>query len=217
MKLRNTISICQCLILTELLEDLDGFRGSLEDDTWWWRLEGNGGFTVKSMYKKLELSVGESSVSVEDRRVFTHIWRSSAPSKVIAFSWKLLHDRIPTRVNLRHRQALPPEMLVCCVLCEGIPETTNHLFIRCTFAMDVWRGVWRWLDVLLEIPQNVFLLWEGWNEVVVNNRIHKGFRLIWHAVVWSLWRMRNDRIFKISICGVEEVVEAVKVLSWRCP
>jgi hypothetical protein len=27
--------------------------------------------------------------------------------------------------------------------------------------------------------------------------------------------VRNDRIFNDAICGVEEVVEAVKVLSWR--
>lgn len=67
----------------------------------------------------------------------------------------------------------------------------------------------------LELPPNLFLLWEGLNELVGNNRIRKGFRLIWHAVVWSIWRARNERIFNNSNCGVEEILEAMKVLSWR--
>jgi len=180
-------------LVTALLEDLDGFRGSLKDDAWLWKLDVNGGFMVKSMYKKLErMSVGESLVSAADRRVFTHIWRSLASSKVIAFSWKLLHIRIPTRVNLRHRNVLKLEMSVSCVLFEGNPETSNHLFIHCVFARDEWRDMCRWMEVVFESPHNVFVLWESWKEVVVNKQIRKGFRLIWHAVVWSLWRVHND-------------------------
>lgn len=65
-------------LLTELLEDLESFRGSVEDDICWWRMEGKGVFMVKSMYKKLEvLMLAETTVSV-------------------AFSWKLFHDRIRT-------------------------------------------------------------------------------------------------------------------------
>jgi hypothetical protein len=160
---------------------------------------------VKFMNKKLErMSVGETFASAADRRVFTHIWRSPAPSKVIAFSWKLLHNRIPTRVNLRHRNVLPLEMSVSCALCEGNPETSNHLFIHCVFARDVWRGVCRWLEVVLDSPHNVFLLWESWNEMVVNIKIRK-FGMLWcgvygvcamiesltmQSVVWRRWWRR---------------------------
>jgi len=157
----------------------------------------------------------ESMASIEERRVFSHIWKSPAPSKVVAFSWKLLHDRIPTKVNLWHMQVLPPDTSVSCVLCEGNVELVNHLFIHCEFAMEVWKGVWRWFEVSLELPPNLFLLWEGWNELAGNNRIRKGFCLIWHAVVWSVCKARNERIFNNSNCGVEEILEAVKVLSWK--
>jgi len=67
----------------------------------------------------------------------------------------------------------------------------------------------------MEIPLNMFVLWEDWNVAAGNNRIRNGFRLIWHAVVWNLWKVRNDRIFKNVVCGVEDTVEAVKVVSWR--
>ncbi|KEH29474.1 hypothetical protein MTR_4g037265 [Medicago truncatula] len=58
----------------------------------------------------------------------------------------------------------------------------------------------------------MFLLWEGWNGAARNNKIRRGFRLIWHAAVWSLWRARNDRIFNNSNCDVAEIVEAIKEL-----
>lgn len=103
-------------------------------------ISANGGFSVKSIYKKLEVLMLESTISVEQRRVFTHIWKSSALSKLVTFSWKLLHDRIPTKVNLWHKQVLPPESSVNCVLREGILESADHLFIHCVFATEVWKG-----------------------------------------------------------------------------
>lgn len=51
---------------------------------------------------------------------------------------------------------------------------------------------------------------------MTNKKVRKGYQLIWHAVVWSIWRGRNDRIFNNVICGAVELVEAIKVLSWRC-
>lgn len=48
-----------------------------------------------------------------------------------------------------------------------------------------------------------------------NKKIRKGLRLIWHAVVWSLWMTRNDRIFNNSLHVADELVEDIKVLSWR--
>lgn len=71
------------------------------------------------------------------------------------------------------------------------------------------------LEMTLELPINLFLLWEDWNVAAGSNKIRKGFRLIWHAVVWNLWRVRNDRIFKNAVYRVEDTVEAVKVMSWR--
>jgi len=52
--------------------------------------------------------VFEDNRNVDERRVFHCIWKSLAPSKVVAFSWKLFLDRIPMRVDLQRRNILPP-------------------------------------------------------------------------------------------------------------
>jgi hypothetical protein len=161
----------------------------------------------------------ERSISEEQGRVFSSIWKSlapsiwksPAPSKVVAFSWKPLHDRIPTKVNLAFRHVLPPEASLNCVLCEGMVESVNHLFIHCAFVSEVWQGLLRWLDFTFVSPPH----WECWNGAQTNKKVRRGYRLIWHAAIWSIWRARNDRIFNNLICGVAELVESIKVLSWR--
>lgn len=49
----------------------------------------------------------------------------------------------------------------------------------------------------------------------VKEKTCNGFRMIQHAVVWCIWRARNDRIFNSNMGEVDELAEAIKVLSWR--
>lgn len=46
------------------------------------------------------------------------------------------------------------------------------------------------------------------------NRV-RGLWLIWLTMIWVLWKVRNDKIFKGVTQEVDEVVEVVKVLAWR--
>jgi hypothetical protein len=86
-------------LLIELLEVRE------EEDEWSWELEDNGTFSVRSVYLALgNVFVPETMLSEQELRVLKYIWKSPAPSKVIAFSWKLLRNRIPTRANLAYRR-----------------------------------------------------------------------------------------------------------------
>ncbi|KEH40277.1 hypothetical protein MTR_1g026690 [Medicago truncatula] len=96
-------------LFANLLRDVEGCRLSDEEDRWVWKLEEKGVFSVKSMFKKLENVLGvEDEPRGWERGVFKDIWESPAPSKVVAFSWKLLYDWIPCRRNLAVRIQCPP-------------------------------------------------------------------------------------------------------------
>jgi len=118
-------------------------------------LNVNDRFTVKSMYNKLKVLMLEGrSITEVQMRVFTHIWKSLAPSKVAAFCWKRLHDRISTKANLLHRRVLQLESSLGCVMCTREEESSKHLFLHCEFTRGVWDGIMRWLDFSFISPPN---------------------------------------------------------------
>jgi hypothetical protein len=110
-----------------------------EEDFWRWTLESDGCFSVKSAFMSLskELVIGPILSSFE-LKVFSSIWESPAPSKVVAFSWQLLYDRIPTRDNLLLRGVLPTQSDDLCVWCDDMRESSSHLFLHCKVAFLVW-------------------------------------------------------------------------------
>jgi hypothetical protein len=100
-------------------------------------------------------------------------------------------------------------------MCDEVVESANHLFLHCPTAMKVWDEVMCWLGLLFLTPPNLFVMWDCWDGAFSHKKIRKGVGMIWHAVVWSIWRARNDIIFNNLTRDVEEVVEEIKVMSWR--
>ncbi|WJX14094.1 hypothetical protein P8452_04402 [Trifolium repens] len=122
-----------------LLELLEVFRPSLEEDVWKWLPCEEGEFSVKSSY--LLLSAGLDSDDEGDEVVLNalgQIWSSPAPSKTIAYSWQLLYNRVPTRSNLEVRGVLSLDLPWECLGCVGHVETPLHLFLHCpSFELEV--------------------------------------------------------------------------------
>jgi hypothetical protein len=81
--------------------------------------------------------VNDVRLASMEEKVFHNLWKSVAPSKVIAFSWKRLHDRLITKRNLVHRQVIPVEESRDFVLCVGKEESSVHLFLHCKFCSKV--------------------------------------------------------------------------------
>jgi hypothetical protein len=202
------------------VEEIDGFRFSNLEDRWshgggvW---IPKGGFSVKSAFEApaLELVPGPN-LSLFEENIFGNIWDSLTPSKVIAFSWQLLFDRVPTKENLLLRGVLPPTSDDHCVWCDGVRESSLHLFLHCKVAITVWYEIFKWLGLVIVIPQNLFYLFACLSDAGKNKKVRNGFRLIWHSVIWSIWRARNNHIFNNVVSTPPlELVEEVKVLSWR--
>jgi len=133
---RRSFFVWKSKLLHECRGLLEGVVLTREEDYWHWKPEDGGSFTVRLAYNILEgvLDFVEGLPDNEDM-VFGRLWKSSVPSSVVAFSWKLLLDRIPTKRNLLIQNVANPAISTDCVWCEGVLETSSHLFLHCGMAL----------------------------------------------------------------------------------
>jgi hypothetical protein len=145
-------------LIANLLALLEGFTLGMANDIWWWTPDEGGIFSVSSTYRVLEgVELEDVVLNTLEESVLGGIWKSPAPSKVIAFSWMAFLDRIPTRSNLELRRVLSQEDPRNCVMCGLGEETTTHLFLHCDMAWLFWRLVFDWLGVNFIIPLNLYM------------------------------------------------------------
>jgi hypothetical protein len=101
------------------------------------------------------------------------------------------------------------------VSCAGNVETSTHLFLHCPSAILIWYEVFRWLCVVVVIPPNLFVLFESFRSTAKNARARNDYLMIWHATLWSIWKVRNNTIFLDGSFNPRAIVEDIKILSWK--
>lgn len=157
-------------------------------DRWVWKPEVGGIFSVKSCYASLQkLDSSEGELSTVDKVVFGDLWKCGAPSKALAFSWKLILDRIPSKVNLAKRRLLASEDSKMCVFCGLFDETSIHLFLHCNVISQVWREVMNWMELNFITPPILSINFICWSSAMRSKKSRKGVMVIWHAVIWIIW------------------------------
>jgi len=110
---------------------------------------------------------------------------------------------------------VPPKDLTCCVFCGLVGETETHMFVHCRVVWKIWEELLRWLQGAFIMPPNLFTHWACWDGLASSKKVKMGLRLIWHTSMWVIWKARNNCIFNNVLIKSEELVEEVKVLSWR--
>jgi hypothetical protein len=186
-------------LVGQLQEMLQEVRLTMDSDKWIWSLEEDGIFLVKSAYLHLASLMSNLSVMSELKTlVFRDLWSSPAPSKIIAFSWQLLYDRLPSKQNLLRRGAGNFLDKHNCGWCVDRQESDIHLLLHCCFAQSVLREICFWLGLnMVIIPPNLFILFLCFMEGAGSKKVRKGFLLIWHSTLWFLWKTRN-RLFSTT-------------------
>ncbi|GAU32090.1 hypothetical protein TSUD_152950 [Trifolium subterraneum] len=187
-----------------------------EDDSWSF-IDG-GMFTVRYMYFYLYKKLfPPSPLLLGSVGVFTRIWESWAPLKVMVFSWQALLGRLPTRRNLARRRVIIDDgEAVGCVWCGGASESENHLFSTCVTAWLVWAKILRWFGLVSVLPDSISSLIESF--LLCFGKKKNGFKgalLVWHAVIWVLWRSRNERIFSGKNVEPSEIFDRIQYISWN--
>ncbi|GKV36160.1 hypothetical protein SLEP1_g44321 [Rubroshorea leprosula] len=104
-----------------------------QPDKWEWIHSINGHYSTKTAY----LMLVKQRRELEEAELFKRIWSKILPSKVAAFNWKVMLDRIPTKTNLLKRGIAKDTEDTKCVLCENEDEDSNHLFLNCSIARSM--------------------------------------------------------------------------------
>jgi hypothetical protein len=155
-----------------------------EDDRTLWLL-GNKGFSVKSLYKESKCSHITLSSNF--------LWKTRLPHKIKAFLWLVEHKKILTKDNLTKRKW---KGNLDCAFC-GFLESIDHLFFQCSVARFIWRIVHSALG-LNSIPNSTDDLFGPW--INSFNKTEKNLVLFGcGAVIWAIWRSRNDCCFNANL------------------
>ncbi|KAG5562957.1 hypothetical protein RHGRI_005633 [Rhododendron griersonianum] len=81
-----------------------------------------------------------------------------------------------------------------CKFCGETLESIDHSFLFCQPVWNVWCEILDWWGIQWE-KQKVKVIWD----------------CIPFAVLWSLWRMRNEHTFQNKVLNWNEVVELIKL------
>ena len=103
-------------------------------------------FSVQSCYKYFLQENQNSALETKLKEALEVMWEVKAPSKVKIFTWRLLLDRLPIRVQVIKKSIIPSSEANLCIFCAINDEDTFHFLFQCTFSVFVWQQVYTWLD-----------------------------------------------------------------------
>ncbi|XP_028060624.1 uncharacterized protein LOC114264228 [Camellia sinensis] len=189
----------EVLRLHELLRETPTL--SLESkDSCQWMANPEGSFTVASAWKWWMYSKGPNLNVTKD------LWKNFAPSKVKFCGWLVWRGRLKTVAVLKNLRVLNEDSDSLCLFCKSEEESVHHLMLFCPFVdmMQWWGLVW----VLPGLVKDLLLWWSG---VKFSKIVLRMWKVIPLAVMWSLWKARNECLFSGKPVEWNELAELVNV------
>ena len=93
-----------------------------------WKHSNNGELTLKESYCFKKSRVPK----LQWAKI---IWSADFPPSKSLLVWRFMHGKFPTDENLASRGCQLPSM---CSFCRNALESSNHLFLECSFASHLW-------------------------------------------------------------------------------
>ena len=120
------------------------------------------------------------------------LWKNFIPYKRALHCWKLTHNRLPTDENLEKRGINTASR---CRLCEADAESTDHIFIHCSFSNDLWTTLSSWFSNHIDLLKDFEHLFCK----ALKDDLSPQIKSLWLAGItvtcWEIWRTRNRRVF----------------------
>ncbi|XP_021980505.1 uncharacterized protein LOC110876648 [Helianthus annuus] len=116
------------------------------------------------------------------------------------FVWRAIEEKVPTEAALRDRGMNLPDVI--CKTCGAAEETAGSCFTTIKIPMVNTAG-------------NLKELLKELNKVQRNWKIRKAIHAIAVQTMWTLWRVRNDNVFKGKQAAIQITVEDIKENSYQ--
>ncbi|GJT27878.1 reverse transcriptase domain, reverse transcriptase zinc-binding domain protein [Tanacetum coccineum] len=188
--------------LNEIGSLLSNLHLSNSHDTWDCYLNHSHGFSVNLIRKHI-IHQSHNLPS----QLFK--WNNLVPIKVNINTWRILNQRMPTRINLDYRGI--DLNSVRCPICDEDVETEDHIFVHCNLARKIWKDVLLWWKVdninVLSLLEAINLL----DKVSLPPPLFALFDAVVQATLWFLWRYRNEFAFSPKIPNLDLLFNDIKL------
>lgn len=135
------------------------------------------------------------------------VWFSGGIPRHMFLTWLVTLNRCPTRDRFIH-WGLPRDP--ACLLCQSAPEPISHIYFECPFSWQVWESA---------APSTYYSPSRQWlpclNQLVsfTGTRTQRTLLLLyWHAVIYFLWKERNNRLHRQHFSSAPQTLIKVRMI-----
>ncbi|XP_020262887.1 uncharacterized protein LOC109838866 [Asparagus officinalis] len=159
---------------------------------------------------KVQISGLYSSLSPSTTHVAWHdtVWENLCYPKHSFILWLTVNDKLQTQDRLLKHGIIQASV---CKLCDGTSESRNHLFFECKLSNFVWNGIMEWLKFKWRSCDWSALL--NWYSFRLRGKCikQKIKSMALAAVVYNIWRERNNRMFKLKNRAPDVLIKNIKM------
>ena len=130
---------------------------------------------------------------------------------MLFFGWLAWKDRVKTSVFLKRIGVLSSSTSSLCLFCKNEVKTTKHVLLFYPLVWKLWSEIVSWCDLKWAIPSSVEGLFQWWASEKYKYWVHELWKIIPKAVLWSVWKLRNECLFKGAQPDFANLSERVKV------
>ncbi|XP_057774859.1 uncharacterized protein LOC130993838 [Salvia miltiorrhiza] len=142
------------------------------------------------------------------------VWNSKAPHKAIMTAWRVIRNRIPTYDNLRKRSVAIGEEDSKCNACKLHTESSNHFFLQCPKAEEVWNEIQLWMGISTARTNSIGEFLCTFVGLGSGKRLDKLMKSLWVCSIWTMWKRKNESRFEGKVWDSQSTVSEIKVRLW---
>ena len=145
-------------------------------------------------------------------RSFVFLWKLKIPPKPKIFTWRIIEDRLPTKLNLRGRQVEITDPM--CLLCNNSEEDAAHLFFNCSKVLPLWWESLSWVKSVGAFPKEP--KYHFMQHTIRNATRSKDMRWScwWIALTRTIWQHRNKLVFDNQTFNATKLMDEELLLLW---